>query len=77
MTDRKRTVDEAIGQCAEGWQLHAQWQLGEVTDEAYAEHLVKNGVDADDPVILHLRGLGPPYIANDYKPITEEVNENG
>jgi hypothetical protein len=42
------------------WQLHADWQLGRVSDNAYADALGAGGVDEDDVLVEMLRERGRP-----------------
>jgi hypothetical protein len=42
------------------WQLHARWQLGEVSDADYADALVRGGVADDDVIVRMLRERDRP-----------------
>jgi hypothetical protein len=42
------------------WQLHADWQLGHVSDQDYADALVRGGVDEDDVIVKMLRERDRP-----------------
>lgn len=42
------------------WQLHADWQLGKVSDSDYADALVQGGVDEDDVLVRMLRERDRP-----------------
>lgn len=42
------------------WQLHADWQLGRVSDADYADALVRGGADEHDAVVQLLRRRNHP-----------------
>jgi hypothetical protein len=40
---------------SENWRAHARWALGEVSGAEYADHLVSEGLDEDEPIVRILR----------------------
>lgn len=47
--------DDERPDAVDPWVTHAQWRLGKLSDEQYADSLVARGEPDDSPLILILR----------------------